>query len=832
MFRCNLIAFVVISVAAMAFAAPATTQTTQPALKPVPLLSPEDEAKTFNLPPGFRAEVVAAEPMVQHPVAIAFDPAGRLWVAEMRNYMPDVDGWGELKPTGRISILEDTDGDGLMDKSTVFLDKLVLPRAVGFAGDGVLIGTPPKLLFCRDTDGDGHADTQEVIAKDYGVPENPENGANGLLRNIDNWIYNANWTHRLRYRDGKFESAPLPDLGQWGITSDDYGRMFFNTNSDYLRGCLIPPGYSTRNPHSPASIADTRIAEDQKVWPANAATVNRGYREGFLRDGRLDAFTAACGPHIYRGEVFPAEFYGNAFVCEATSNLVRRSIVTEKDAKLSAKNAYEGREFIASTYERFRPVNLLTGPEGALYVVDMHHGIIQHKMSITAYAKDQYKQKQLTKHLLTGRIFRIVPDGGAPRVRPEFSKASTAQLIENLAHRNAWWRDTAQRLLVERSDPAAVTPLRELLTNGKVPLDRIHALWTLEGMQQLDLPTLNLALRDRDAKVRAAAVRAAESVLYQESPELLELTKDEHIDVLLQLTLTLGRFSTVDTQAAVARILGEHGDNYMLREAAVTGLEHREIGFLTRLLEDPSWSTTSSARSDVITDIARSITRRNDPNEMLQLAALIGGQPPERQWQQLALLEAIPNPKRDDLGAAHLIEVPEKPPAIDKLSSSSSESVRARASKVAALFQWPGKPIPPKPKVAPLTPRQKELFEIGKVQYALVCAQCHKPDALGQEGKAPPLLNSRFALGPDKRLIRIVLHGARGPITVHDKVWNLDMPGLAAMTDEQIAGVLPYIRRSFGHEASAVDVETVQSIRDWTQARKDGWTEEELLQIK
>src|SRR5439155_11896782 len=256
---------------------------------------------------------------------------------------------------------------------------------------------------------------------------------------------------------GRFVSDPVPNMGQFGIARDDFGRLFFNTNSDYLRAALIPPHYSARNPKSPIALADTRIGQDQSVWPAHAATVNRGYRPNFLRDGKLAAFTAACAPHIYRGNLFPPEFCGNAFTCEAASNLVRRAIITETaDGILTAHNAYTNREFIASTYERFRPVNLATGPEGALYVVDMHHGLIQHRISITDYAKSQYKQKQLDKHLLTGRIFRIVPDGvPSPLAHPHLTRATTAQLLAQLAHPNGWWRDTAQRLLVDRNDPAA-----------------------------------------------------------------------------------------------------------------------------------------------------------------------------------------------------------------------------------------------------------------------------------------------------------------------------------------------------------------------------------------
>jgi putative membrane-bound dehydrogenase-like protein len=813
---------------------PATAPAIAPATQPVPLLTPEQEAATFDLPAGFRAEVVAAEPMVEHPVHIAFDPDGRMWVAEMRSYMPDTEGWGETKPLGRVSVLEDTDGDGRMDKSTVFADKLVLPRSVGFAGDGVLIASPPNLFFCRDTDGDGKADMRETVLTDAGTVGNPENSFNGLLYNLDNWIYNANYEKRMRHLGGgKFAYEPIPDLGQFGISQDDYGRMFFDTNSDYLRGTLVPPHYMRRNKTSPGTLANTRIANDQPVFPAHAATLNRGYRPEFVHpDGKLKAFTAACSPWVYRGDLFPAEFYGNVFVAEATSNLVRRSVFTEKNAGLTAKNAYDGREFIASNYERFRPVNFATGPEGALYVVDMHHGLIQHRISITDYAKENYKAKQLNKFLRTGRIFRIVPDGKpTPVVKPNLSKAASEQLVEALKHPNGWWRDTAQRLLVERKDEAAIPALREIVQQGADPIHRLHALWTLDGIAGNDTATLLAALRDGDAKVRANAIRLAEPHMkgWDAATAVMALKDDESADVRLQFVLTM---SGEKRDAAVADVLRAHGEDSMLREAAVSGMAGREIDFLERLLNDPQWAESSAACHDVICDVARSVTRRYDGKEMLRLAELIGAQPPERQWQQAAMLEAIPVVKRDDFGSEKAIEVARKPAAVDVLASSTNKSLANGSKKIAALFQWPGKPIPPRPKVAPLTPAQKELFEVGRQQYALVCAQCHQPDGMGAPGKAPRLRNSPWALGPDKRLIRIVLHGLKGPIKVDDTVWNLDMPSWAALSDEQIAGVLTYVRREWGHEAAAVNPADVQSIRDWNQARKDGWTEAELLQIK
>jgi mono/diheme cytochrome c family protein len=214
------------------------------------------------------------------------------------------------------------------------------------------------------------------------------------------------------------------------------------------------------------------------------------------------------------------------------------------------------------------------------------------------------------------------------------------------------------------------------------------------------------------------------------------------------------------------------------------------------------------------------------------LVALIAEHPVAREWQRLAMLEAIPPVRQDEFGSRKLIAATTKPAVIERLASSDDPQLRKGAVKVAALFDWPGKPTPPRPKPVPLTPKQQELFEIGRQQFALVCAQCHRPDGMGQEGKAPPLVGSPWVLGPEKRIIRIVLHGARGPFPVRDRTFNLDMPSLKALTDDQIAGVLTFVRRSWGHEAPGIDPAAVATIREWTQARRDGWTAGELLQLK
>ena len=285
-----------------------------------PVLAPKDAMATITLPPGFRIELIAAEPLVSDPVAIAFDPDGRVWVVEMPGYNREfVDALPfylpasekkPLVPDGKVVRLDDTNGDGRLDRRIVFLSGLRLPRAVGFAAGGVLVGDPPQLWLCRDTDGDGGADEKELIAEDFGDPVDSESSANGLLWGRDNWIHNTMYGVMLRQRNRTWERRPVPLRGQWGITQDDDGRFFYTRNSDQLRGDLFSPHYAVRNPaFSEFAGVNMEVAKDQRVWPIRPTPgVNRGYRQDFLRsDGTLAEFTAAAASVIYRGNNFPPQ---------------------------------------------------------------------------------------------------------------------------------------------------------------------------------------------------------------------------------------------------------------------------------------------------------------------------------------------------------------------------------------------------------------------------------------------------------------------------------------------------------------------------------------------
>src|SRR3954454_3094576 len=530
------------------------TQPWPPGLQPVsdesPVLSPEAEMKTFFMAPGYHLELVASEPMIEEPILIDWDPDGRLWVVEQRGYMQDLTATNERAPIGRVSVLEDTDGDGKMDKKTVFMDGLVQPRALKVLDHGVLIGEPPNLWLAKDTDGDLRADTKELVVNTYGTDlANVEHNANSLTWALDNWMYTSEHNGYLRLKDGKFDYQPTLARGQWGATQDDAGRIYRNTNEAALFVDLLPARYFTRNPNllrTRGLYESLQNDEVNTVWPVRPTRgVNRGYQDGILRpDGRLAHFTSVCSPTVYRGDRLPAELYGNVFVAEPAANLVSRIIVSDNGTTLRAKKAYPDAEFLASTDERFRPVYLSSAPDGTLYVVDTYHGIIQHKGFITEYLRDQILSRKLDHPNGHGRIYRIVHDTTRRDKPPALSKATPAQLVETLSHPNGWWRDTAQRLLVERGDRSIVPALTRLAATAKEPRTKLHALWTLDGLDALQPDAVIKALDDPSRDVRMSALRLSERWLTENNPAVqAAVTRrmdDQDWSVRDQLAASLG----------------------------------------------------------------------------------------------------------------------------------------------------------------------------------------------------------------------------------------------------------------------------------------------------
>jgi glucose/arabinose dehydrogenase/mono/diheme cytochrome c family protein len=812
---------------------------------PAPVRSPAEEQATFALAPELTLELVAAEPLIGDPVQAVFDAAGRLWVCEMRGYMPDVDGANESAPVGAIVVLTDTDGDGDMDARSVFLDGLVLPRALAPCFDGALVLAPPELLFCRDTDGDGRADEREVVLRDLGGIVSPEHAINALDFGLDNAWRCANAPLALRRERGAWVTFATAGGGQWGLSQDELGRAFFNTNWEPLRGDLFPSRYAARNPNLGfAAGANVSLCDDPRTFPARVNLgVNRGYRAGTLRtDGTLAVVTAACAPHFFRGNALPAGYAGNVFVCEPAGNLVLRYALEADGLALRARRADGEREFLTSTDERFRPVNLTSGPDGALYVVDMYRGVIQHRLFVTSYLRRQVEARHLAAPIGLGRIWRVRAKSSGERAAPLPARGeSDAELVRLLDHPNGWTRDRARELLIE--DPAReslVRRLRQRVLERGDPSGRLQALSGLAELATLDAELVEKLLEDHDIEFVIAVLRRVERRLGTDERLVRRaLARGRSSDARLahQALLSLGEAGTQAADAAIAALLALDCASEERRTAAVSGLAGRELEFLELLLADPAWRApapdsavpdvsaidraASSGRARLFELLGACIVREGRLERRARLVKHIGDAP--ELWQRFALVSgatsALPPVSAEAPAPIHLAA---EPPALAALAALPD------AAPLLAVLSWPGHPAAGETPVRPLEPGELARFEAGRALYTECCASCHFASGQGEPGRAPTLRGSSRVLGAPEPLVALLLHGLTGPVPGFTAGTTAEMPALAA-TDDELAALTTYLRREWGHGAEPVTLGVVRAARAASAERTRPWTLEELV---
>jgi len=567
----------------------------QPVSPDSPVLSPADALKTFYMPPGYHLELVASEPLIQEPVALDWDLQGRLWAVEMPGFMADLTGSNELDPIGRVVVLEDTNGDGAMDKRTVFADHLVLARSLKVLDRGVLVAEPPNIWLMRDTNGDLRADDKQLVTAEFGRREaDPQNNANGFYWAIDNRMYSAGLADiQLRLKDGVFETQKTLQRGEWGVAQDDAGRIYRNTNESALHVDLVPTYYYTRNPNLVRTRGSyERLSDDDSnaVWPVrpNPGT-NRAYQVGIDKlDGTLARYTAVCAPLVYRGDRLPVDLHGNVFVAEPAANLVGRLVLQDDGKGLRVKRAYERGEFIASTDERFRPVFISDAPDGTMYIADMYRGIIEHRISVTEYLRDQILSRKLDRPTGLGRIYRVMHETTRRAPSNPFANAAPPQLVEALSSPNGWRRDTAQRLLIERGLRNMAPALLKLAGTADDWRTRLHALWTLDGLDAIDVATVQKALEDGSRDVRVSAVRIAERWLgearHPVTDAVLKRLDDPDWQVRQQLAASLGVLPQDAREAALLSLVERYGDDPVVMDAALSSLRGREAAVLERLM--------------------------------------------------------------------------------------------------------------------------------------------------------------------------------------------------------------------------------------------------------
>ncbi|MEP7322960.1 MAG: c-type cytochrome [Saprospiraceae bacterium] len=808
---------------------------------PSPMLSPADELKTFQIEPGLKIQLVASEPMIQDPVVITFDEDGRLWVVEMRGFMPDIDGKGEKDRVGRVSVLEDKDGDGVMDTAITYIDSLILPRGIALVPHGALIVENASLWLTQDLNHDLHADTKTLIDSTYAGNLLPEHSGNGLLRAMDNWYYNVKSRLRYRLANGSWIRDSTEFRGQWGLSQDDEGRLYYNYNWSQLHADLVPPNYFSRNVnHTTTTGLDQGLTLDRRIYPIRPTpAVNRGYIPGTLdSQGRILEFTAACSPFYYRGKTLPNEYYGNVFVCEPSGNLVKRNITHESGLTLSAMDPHPGREFLSSTDERFRPVFLASGPDGALYVTDMYRGLIQHGAYVTPYLREQTIKRNLVFPVHLGRIWKIIPQDFKPPLTLKLSSLASVDILAFLNHENGWFRDMAQRLLVEKNDPGIKGPLSQLALNGSSPLSRIQALWTLEGMDILSPDPLFTLLSDTNALIRSNAIRLLEFKARQDKNinlklglALKKMWPDAVDKELLQIALSAGVLDHATALPILSGIVQRVDSSSLMRDAVLSSAYHMEYKLFQWLMKS-GWKDRPDLSKEIFLEmLVTSIVRNAQSEELGGLLSTISLKEPLDWYSKTILHSMIIQGHNNKFKPIKLSAVP------DMLVSTSLKMDSVERKILNNMFEWPGhtviRTIETQAALAGnVDPKQ---YALGRQHYLSSCAGCHGGDGAGVSRFAPSLIGSEWVLGDEKRLALLLLHGIEGPIEIKGKIYDAPeilpvMPSHAILGDGEIAAIISYIRNEWGNAAAPVSTRTVGGARITTQGRVMPWTVRELNQ--
>jgi putative membrane-bound dehydrogenase-like protein len=628
---------------------------------------PEEALATIQVAEGFRVELVAAEPLVADPVAMEIDEAGRVYVVEMHGYPLDKGG------SGKIKLLTDTDGDGKMDKSTVFAEGLTLPNGIMRWKNGVIVTDAPDVLYLEDQDHDGRADVRKVLLTGFAL-SNPQHNLNTPLYGLDNWIYLAHEPavtanvypkefgdagkaivfpgvagapslpvnaagRNVRFRPDAHELEILSGASQFGQTFDTWGHHFGVSNARHLFQEVLAARYALRNPdlllsRSTQSLPDHGDAAE--VFP-----ITQNPQHQLLTD--VGVITSACAVTSYLGGAFPEGFEEAVFVGEPVHNIVHVDKLSPKGASFTASRLYRDREFLASTDSWFRPVNFYVGPDGALYVMDYYRQIIEHPEWMS---EEVNASGALYNGTDKGRIYRVVPTKFAPAANQSSLAGATApELVKALAHQNSWWRRTAQRLLVDKKEPATVGPLTQLVRESKFAPARLHALWTLEGMGKLDTSLIVMALRDPAAGVRENAVKLAELHLEQHpalADHLLPLGGDPDAKVRYQVLCTLGEVPGAAADQARRQILFQDVEDEWVHLAALSAPAVDPVAVYRQAL-DRLGNQESEGGRHLLRQVCAMIGERDKTREISSLirSATAPAASEGSAWWQAASLEGL-----------------------------------------------------------------------------------------------------------------------------------------------------------------------------------------------
>ncbi|MGI8604628.1 MAG: PVC-type heme-binding CxxCH protein [Verrucomicrobiales bacterium] len=572
-----------------------------------PSKSPEESLKCLRARPGFRVELVAAEPLVVDPIAFDWDAAGRLWVVEMRDYPLGMDGNGQ--PGGMIKVLDDSDRDGCYDRATVFLDGLPFPTGLIPWRKGVIVAASPDIFYAEDTDGDGRADLRRALFSGF-APGNQQHRLNGFEWGLDGWLYGANGDSGGKVKSSATGAAVdisgrdfrfLPDSGefetvsgatQFGRHRNDWGDWFGNNNPTWLWHITVPEHYLRRNPRLAVKSVRRVLAngpEGTRVF-AISATLPR-----FNQPETLGHVTSANSATPYRDDLFGPSYATSVFVSEPVYNVVHREVLEAEGATFTSRRADDerDREFLASTDHWFRPTMLKTGPDGALYIADMYRAVLEHPEWI---APETQARIDVRAGDDKGRMYRVFPENATlPRIS-NLSALDTAGLVAALDSPNGWQRDTAQRLLFERADKSSAAGLVQLAANATSPKVRLQALATLDLIGASAPGVIIGALCDGHPAVRAQALRSSE-LFAGKSGELfdavLAVEDDPDFSVRRQLAFSLGAWPGPVAARLLDRLAEREGGNEEMRVAILSSVR-QDSPLMARLRDKPAKSAASA----------------------------------------------------------------------------------------------------------------------------------------------------------------------------------------------------------------------------------------------
>ncbi len=669
-------------------------------------LSPEDSLRAFRVQPGFRVELVAAEPHVASPVGMTFDEDGRIYIAEMLDYpLVRTPGMFGPFPEGQIRRLE-LDDDGRVKKSTVFAHSISLPSSVLPWNGGILVTAAPDILFFKDTDGDGYADERKTILTGFDAGHDLSR-INSLNWGIDGWIYArgvgntpVRWGDdprgptlstdkmdiRFQPRERRFEAVTGMSSSH-GLALDDFGRRFFSDSSHHIHQNVLPASALRRNPYlaGPTPYLDIsdhesaakifRISEPQQ-WRAERSQMwkQAGWatKSAFWRtEARHDYMTAVTGPEVYRESLFPLEYRGSYFVAEASANLVHRDVLAGDGPALRASRAHADSEFLASADPWMSPTCVESGPDGALYICDMYRRIIEEPADLQQEILQKYGMRGGST---MGRIWRVTTEAGR-FVRPALGRATPRELAATLDHPSAWWRTTAQRLILEHPETADVNGI-EAASRSRKPAARVQALWTLEALGKLASASIRVALADGDPGVRENALQMAEPRLVREpalAEAALKMTGDASGRVRFQLAVTLAELEPARRLPALAVIAQQGVKDRFTRAAVLAAVGDAAAPFCRAAVVDPRLA-------GIIADCAGVVGARLDEREVVELLAAVVAAPSARQSVLQGLTRGIKRRGRKDI----VIAGARAPLAT--LADDPAPAVRAAAAELADLL--------------------------------------------------------------------------------------------------------------------------------------------------